>query len=153
MFRRPAASCRRRLRSRVLAFSFCVCRRRDLVCAVAKPFLGLALAVRPSRSSSCSLRCWPSASPLGFCMQELVCPSSFLSLRVTCWRLLRLPSLISEVISRSPWRLITLVPSPSLSLLPPSLMGTLTSWSPWLLAARLISISFSLSLRGSRESR
>ena len=89
-----AASCRRRLRSRVPAFSLCVCRRRDRVCVV-------ALAVRRSRSSSCSLRCSPSASPPGFWMQELVFPSSSLSLRVTCWRTLRLPSMIPEVTSPS----------------------------------------------------
>ena len=137
-----AASCRRRLRSRVPAFSLCVFRRRDLVCAMAWPFLGLALAVRRSRSSSCSLRCWPSASPPGLWMQELVCPSSALSLRVTYWRLLRSPQLSSEVTSRSPGllavRLITSVPGPSPGLLPASLIRTVTSWSPWLLAARLI---------------
>ena len=60
--------------------------------------------------------------------------------KVSCWRLLRLPPLISEVTSRSPWllavRLITLVPSPSPGLLPASVTRTVTSWSTWLLVAR-----------------
>ena len=79
-----AASCRRRLRFRVPAFSRSR-RCRVLVGAAARPLVGLALALRRSRSSSCSPRCWLPAVLPGFWKQRLIGPSTCASTSWSGW--------------------------------------------------------------------
>ena len=68
---RAAASRRRRLRFLVPAFSRSRC-CRVLVGAAALPLVGLALALRHSRSCSCSPRCWLPAVLPGLWKQRSV---------------------------------------------------------------------------------